>query len=210
MVAKKATKKSARSTSKKVAKKGARRTMTSRPVERVGVMELAGKPATIIGEDVQAGQKAPTFRAQVGLWPGLNTWQEVDVLEETAGKVRILAAVPSLSTSTCDAETRRFNAEAAGLGDDIRIITISSDLPPTQKNWCAAAGVDRVYTVSDHMDMDFATKYGTYMKERRWHRRAVFVVGKDDRLHYVAYMPVLSQQPDYEAVIYAARQLVSA
>lgn len=178
--------------------------------ERTDVIKLGDKFATILGEDVQVGDPAPRFEAQIGVWAGLNIWQGVDPLAATAGKVRILTPLPSLSTSTCDAETRRFNEEAAALGDDIRIIVISSDLPPTQKNWCAAAGVERVYTVSDHLDMDFAAKYGTWMKERRWHRRAVFVVGKDDRLHYVAYMPALSEQPNYAEVIGVAKQLVTA
>ena len=195
---------------KKTTKKTVKKVAPRKPVERKGVMELGGKPATIVGADVKVGQRAPKFIAQVGVWAGLNTWAPVDVLKETAGKVRILAAVPSLSTNTCDVETRRFNEEAAGLGDDIRIITLSADLPPTQKNWCAAAGVERVYTVSDHMDMSFGVKYATYMKERRWHRRAVFVVGKDDRLAYVAYMPQLGEQPNYEEVIRVAKRLVAA
>jgi thiol peroxidase len=197
-------------TKKAVTKSTPRKVAARKPIERQGVMELAGKPATIVGADVKVGQRAPRFTAQAGLWPGINTWAPVDVLTETAGKVRILAAVPSLSTNTCDAETRRFNEEAAGLGDDIRIITLSADLPATQKNWCAAAGVERVYTVSDHMDLSFGTKYATHMKERRWHRRAVFIVGKDDRLAYVAYMPQLGVEPNYAEVIDVAKRLVAA
>ncbi len=180
------------------------------PVERTDVIKLGDKFATIVGEDVKVGDPAPRFRAQVGAWTGFTTWAEVDPLEATAGKVRILAAVPSLSTSVCDAETRRFNEEAASLGDDIRIITISADLPPTLKNWCAAAGVERVATVSDHMDLAFGERYATLMKERRWHRRAVFVVGKDDQIHYAAYMPALGEQPNYEEVLAVARRLIAA
>jgi thiol peroxidase len=60
------------------------------------------------------------------------------------------------------------------------------------------------------MDLGFGAKYATQMKERRWHRRAVFVVGKDDKVHYVAYMPALGDQPNYEEVIGVAKQLVSA
>lgn len=176
------------------------------PIERTDVIKLGDKFATVIGEDVQVGQPAPRFRAQVGAWAGLNTWAEVDVLAETAGRVRILAAVPSLSTRVCDAETRRFNEAASGLGEAVRVITISTDLPPTLKEWCAAAGVDRVYTVSDHLDLDFGDKYATHLKERRWHRRAVFVVGRDDRLVYAAYMPNLGDHPDYAAVLDAAQQ----
>ncbi len=206
MAVKKAAAKAKATTKKKTlpAKPAARK-----PAVRKGVMELAGKPATIIGADLKAGQKAPRFKVQAGVWAGVPTWQEVDALAATAGKVRILAAVPSLSTNVCQAETRRFNEEAAHLGEGVVIITISSDLPPTQKNWCAAEGLERVYTASDHMDLDFGSKYGTHMKERRWHRRAVFVVGKDDKVHYAAYMPSLGDQPNYEEVIALAKQLAA-
>ena len=175
------------------------------PIERQGAMEVGGKPATVVGEEVEVGQAAPRFTSQVGVWPGHDLWSEIDPLEATAGKARILAAVPSLDTSTCDIETRRFNDEAANLGDEIRIITISMDLPPAQKRWCGTAGVERVVTVSDHWAAEFGVKYGALVKHRRQLRRAVFVVGPDDVIRYAAYMPVFGDQPDYEAVLAAAR-----
>ncbi|HRF47688.1 MAG TPA: thiol peroxidase [Anaerolineales bacterium] len=179
-------------------------------IERTDVIKLGDKFATVIGEDVAVGQLAPAFKAQVGSWGELAPWSDVDVLAQTTGKVRILTPLPSLSTGVCDAETRRFNQEAADLGDGVVVIAVSTDLPPTQKSWCAGAGVDRVYTVSDHMDLDFGAKYGTWLKERRWHRRAVFVIGKDDRIVYAAYMSALGEQPTYEDVIAAARQALGA
>jgi thioredoxin-dependent peroxiredoxin len=192
---------------KPAAKRGA---APAAPPERAGLIELAGKPATVVGDDVRVGQAAPHFTAQVGSWVGLNTWDEADPLEATSGKVRILTALPSLDTSVCDTETRRFNEAAASLGDDIRVIAVSMDLPIAQKRWCGAAGVERVMVVSDHLAGEFGVKYGTLIKERRWFRRAVFVVGKDDRLHYVAYMPRLGDEPNYEEVLAAAKQLLAA
>ncbi len=174
-------------------------------IERFGAFELSGKPVTIVGEDLKVGEAAPAFAAQVGTWPGLNTWDAVEPLPATRGKVRVFAAVPSLATNTCDAETRRFNQEAAGLSEEIRIVVVSADLPAMQKNWCGAAGVERVMTVSDHMTLEFGSAYATQIKERRWHRRAVFVVGKDDKVKYVAYMPQLGNEPNYEEVLAAAK-----
>ena len=66
------------------------------------------------------------------------------------GQICLISAVPSLDTPVCDLETRRFNQEAANLGTDVNILTISMDLPFAQKRWCGAAGVDRVQTYSDH------------------------------------------------------------
>ena len=151
----------------------------------------------------------PDFTAQVGVWPGLDLWQEVQPLAATAGQVRILAAVPSLDTNTCNLETRRFNEEAAALSDDIVIITVSTDLPVAQKRWCGAAGVERVRVVSDHMETEFGVRYGALMKERRWLRRAVFVVDRAGRIVYAAYMPKLGEEPDYAAVLEAARQALA-
>lgn len=172
--------------------------------ERFALMQVGGKDVTIIGDDLKVGAAAPDFTAHAP------DWSIVHGLADTQGKVRILAAVPSLETDVCDRETRHFNEEAASLSKDIAIEVISTDLPYTQKRWCGAAGVDQVQTLSDHMAAEFGEKYGVLIKERRILRRAVFVVGKDGRLTYVAYMPKLGDEPDYAAVLDAARRALSA
>lgn len=168
-------------------------------MERKGLMQIAGSDVTIIGPDIKAGQEAPEFTAHA------QDWSFVDVLQATKGKVRIITALPSLGTSVCDTETRRFNQEAASLDSNIAIIGISTDLPYTLKNWCAAAGVDKVMVVSDHYDNNFGEKYGTLVKERRILRRAVFVVNKESKVVYSDYMLTLGDQPNYEEVLVAAK-----
>jgi len=91
------------------------------------------------------------------------------------------------------------------LSKDIVIEVISTDLPYTQKSWCGAAGVDQVMVLSDHMTAEFGEKYGCLIKERRILRRAVFVVDRQDKVTYVAYMPALGVEPNYEEVLGAAR-----
>ena len=168
--------------------------------ERFGLIKVGGKDATVIGDDLKVGGKAPEFTVH-----SLD-WSLKRGLADTEGKVRIIAAVPSLDTEVCDRETRRFNQEAASLSKDIVIEVISTDLPFTQKRWCGAAGVDQVMTLSDHMTAEFGEKYGVLIKERRILRRAVFVVGKDDKLVYVAYMPALGDEPNYSEVLEAAKK----
>jgi thiol peroxidase len=168
--------------------------------ERFGLIKVGGKDATVIGDDLKVGGKAPDFTVQAV------DWTSKKGLSDTQGKVRIIAAVPSLETDVCDRETRRFNQEAASLSKDIVIEVISTDLPYTQKRWCGAAGVDQVMTLSDHMTAEFGEKYGVLIKERRTLRRAVFVVGKDDKLVYVAYMPALGDEPNYPEVLEAAKK----
>src|SRR5699024_6666379 len=99
-----------------------------------------------------------------------------------------------------------FNEEAAGLGDDVKVITVSVDLPFAQKRWCGAAGVERVQTVSDHRDLSFGTAYGVAIKELRLLARAVFVVDRDDKLVHVEVVPEATNHPDYEAAVAAAKK----
>lgn len=169
-------------------------------LERTGILKVGGQDVTIIGEDIQVGQVAPDFVVQA------LDWSIVRGLADTQGKVRILAAVPSLDTEVCDRETRRFNQEASALDKDIVIEVISTDLPFAQKRWCGAAGVDQVMVLSDHLYTEFGQKYGCLIKERRILRRAVFVVDRRGIVTYVAYMPALGVEPNYEEVLKAAKE----
>ena len=170
------------------------------PTVRTDVFKLGDKFATLLGDEVKVGESAPEFTSVVSGWTSANP------LEESKGKVIILSAVPSLDTEVCDRETRRFNQEAAKLSDDIVIYTISTDFPMAQKRWCGAAGVEKVKVVSDVVDAEFGLKYGLLIKERRYLRRAVFVVGRDGKLTYINYLPTLGQEPDYAEVINAAKE----
>ena len=171
--------------------------------ERFGLIKYSGREQTVVGDDIKVGQKAPEFTIQK------TDWLLAKALKETSGKVRVIAAVPSLDTSVCDRETRRFNEEASSLSKDIVIIVVSMDLPAAQKRWCGAAGVDQVMTVSDVVKADFGKKYGTLMKEVRLLRRAVFVVDKQGIVTYVAYMPANSEEPNYPEVLAAAKKALA-
>ena len=167
---------------------------------RSDVFKIGENFATLLGDEVEVGDAAPAFTSVV---PG---WGRVNPLEESKGKVIILSAVPSLDTDVCDRETRRFNEEAAKLSEEIIIYTISTDFPMAQKRWCGAAGVEKVKVVSDVVDAEFGVKYGVLIKERRYLRRSVFIVGRDGKLTYVNYLPTLGEEPNYDDVIQAAKQ----
>jgi thiol peroxidase len=169
-------------------------------IERMGLFEFRGQGVTIVGEDIQVGDQAPEFSAMTRDW----TW--MSALENTEDKVRIIGSLPSLSTSVCDRETKRFNEEVSSLGDDVAVLMVSMDLPFTQAQWCGAAGVERVITLSDQKNGEFGPRYGVLLKEINIFRRAVFVVDRSDKVVYVEYLPVLGDEPDYEAVLEAARK----
>lgn len=166
--------------------------------ERFGDVTSRGNPLTVLGKKVVVGSKAPNFTLVA------NDSSKV-TLDDSAGKVRLISVVPSLDTGICSAQTRRFNEEAAKLGENVAILTVSADLPTAQKRWCGAAGVEQVQTLSDHLDMNFGDAYGTHIKEIRLEQRSVFVVDADGVVTYVEYVPEIAQHPDYEAALAAVR-----
>lgn len=169
--------------------------------ERKGIVTSHGKPLTLVGDEIRVGQTAPDFLV-------LDNALSPVKLSSLRGKVCIVSSVPSLDTPVCDLETRRFNREAAGLGPDAVVLTISMDLPFAQKRWCAAAGITRVQTLSDHRDASFGTSFGMLIKELRLLARAVFVVDRDGTVKYVQVVDEISEEPDYDAALEAARRLV--
>lgn len=162
---------------------------------------MGGKPLELSESMVKVGDRAPDFTA---LDNDLGEFK----LSSTRGKVRILSTVTSLDTSICDIETRRFNEEAAKLGEQVQILTISMDLPFAQKRWCAAAGIEQVKTLSDHKDAAFGLAYGMLIPSIRLLARAIFVVDGDDVIRYIQVVPEIAQEPDYEAVLLAVKELI--
>ena len=169
--------------------------------ERDGLVTMKGNPITLMGTELQVGDKAPDF---VAVDNDLNPVS----FDSFRGKVCIVSSVPSLDTPVCDMETRRFNDEAGRLGDDVEILTISMDLPFAQKRWCGAAGVDRVQTFSDHRDAAFGQAYGVLIKGLRLLARAVFVVDKEGTIRYMELVKEIASEPDYDAVMTALKELV--
>jgi len=169
--------------------------------ERKGAITLRGNPLTLLGKEIKAGASAPDVEL-------LDNELKPVRFSDYKGKVLVVSAVPSLDTPTCDMETRRFNTEAAKLGDSVVILTISTDLPFAQKRWCGAAGVDRVKTLSDHRETAFGLAYGVLIKELRLLARSIFVVDKNGVVQYVQHVKEVAQEPDYGAVIEAVKKLV--
>jgi thiol peroxidase len=169
--------------------------------ERTGLITMRGNPLTLVGNEIKIGERAPDFAV-------LDNNLSPVHLSSFNNKISILSSVPSLDTPVCDIETRKFNEEAGRLGPDVVILTISMDLPFAQKRWCAASGVDKVQTLSDHRDASFGTSYGVLIKELRLLARAVFLVDRQGILQYSQLVQEISREPDYEAILAALKNLI--
>jgi thiol peroxidase len=170
-------------------------------MERNNVMTSKGNPLTLIGPELRVGDKAPDFMVLD------NTLQPV-TLKSSAGKVRMISVVPSLDTSVCDIQTVTFNRRAAELSPEVKLYTVSMDLPFAQARYCAAKAVDRIQTVSDHRDASFGNAYGLLIKELRLLARAVVIVDSHDVIRYVQIVPEMSHEPNYDDAIAALKKVV--
>jgi len=170
--------------------------------ERKNVITLKGNAFTLIGPEIKVGDKAPEFTALAGDLSAVT-------LAASKGKTRLLIAVPSLDTPVCDAETRRFNEEAAKLSN-VETIVISMDLPFAQGRFCQTAGIKNIKTLSDHRDASFGKAYGVLIKELRLLARAVFVVDAHDVVQYVEIVKDVATPPNYDAALNALKQKANA
>ena len=168
-------------------------------MERAGATTLRGNPMTLIGPELKLGDAAPDFDV-------VNDSLQKVTLGSTGNKVRVFSVVPSLDTPVCDAQTKRFNEEAAKLAG-VDIYTVSMDLPFAQKRWCGAFGIDHVKMLSDHRNGSFGEHYGTLIKELRIESRAIFVVDADNKLRHVEYVKEVADHPNYEAAMSVVREL---
>jgi thiol peroxidase len=168
--------------------------------EQKTIVTMKGKPVTLAGKIVKVGQNAPDAEVVAN---------DLSVMKLSSyfGKKCIIASVPSLDTSVCDIETRKFNEEAGKLGSDVVVLTISMDLPFAQKRWCGAAGIKNVITLSDYRYASFGNAYGVLIKDLRLLARAVFVVDKAGVVRYVQIVPEIATEPNYAAVLEAVKNL---
>ncbi len=155
-----------------------------------------GTPMTLVGKPVKTGDTAPDFTI-------LDKTLTARSLKDYVGKTKVLAIYPSIDTGICAMQNRKFNEMATKLSDDIVVLSVSTDLPFAQSRFCAAEGLEKVVTLSDHRDTDFGLKYGFLMEELRLLARGTVVIDKNDVVRYVEIVPEITTEPDYEKALTA-------
>jgi thiol peroxidase len=152
------------------------------------------------GELPSVGGKAPAFK--------LTTKSLEDVgLEAFAGKKKVITINPSLDTGVCATTAKTFNEKAGSL-DNTVVIVVSSDLPFAAKRFCEAEGVDNVQTLSMMRDRNFAKDYGLLMEDgplAGLTARAVLVLDENDTVKHAELVSEVTNEPDYDAAIAAAK-----
>jgi len=168
---------------------------------KINSVTMKGQPLTLSGDGVELGDAIADCEL-VG-----KDLQSIK-LSSFAGKICVISCMPSLDTSVCDMMTRKFSQEIVSLGDDVVLLAITMDLPFAQGRWCIAADVENVHMLSDHRNCEFGESFGVLIKDLRLLARAVFIVDKKGIVRYKQVVGELTHEPDYDAVLQAAKQLV--
>jgi len=185
------------------------RTLQGRRKEQVSIGERIGEAfelderLTVIGNKLQPGDAAPDFI--------LDSFDSEDAtaqsvrLTDSKGMVRVLNVVNSLDTPVCHVETLHREKALGELPSNVRLHTISMDLPFVQARWRAGQKVTH-QALSAHRSEQFGQEYGVLLKEWRLLRRAVFVVDHGGRIVHAEYVADQMQEPDHIAANKAVGQ----
>lgn len=168
------------------------------PEQRAGVATFGGKPVTLLGPELKAGDRAPNFKL-------VDKDLKLVRLNSLGHRVKVISVVTSLDTGICDEQTRKFNSELSKFGERVALLTVSADTPFAQGRFCSLAGITHK-VASDYRDAKFGKKYGSLMKELRLLLRSVFVVGKDGKIKYAYYSKENGTHPDYEGALSAVKK----
>jgi thiol peroxidase len=94
------------------------------------------------------------------------------------------------------------------MSTNVRVYTISMDLPFAQSRWMTSANAAH-QALSAHRSEKFGQDYGVLLKEWRLLQRAVFVIDGSDKIVQAEYVADQMLEPDYLAAVEAVNRLAS-
>jgi thiol peroxidase len=167
----------------------------------MATITFKGSPVETIGSLPAVNTKAPDF--------SLAKTDLSDVsMNDFAGKQLILNIFPSIDTPVCAASARRFNEEAGKL-DNTFVLCISADLPFAHNRFCELEGLKDVIPLSVFRSPGFGKDYGVTITTgplAGLMSRAVVILDKSGTVTYTQQVPDIAEEPDYDAVLEAARK----
>ena len=167
-------------------------------MSRQGAVTFKGNPMTLAGDEVKAGQPAPSFTMHVfegGIKPV--------TLADLKGKPSFISVVPSLDTPVCQMQTKKFNEQLSTLGDKVNAWTVSLDLPFAMNRFCGAESIKNMRAVSDYQDRTFGKNWGMLIEELKILARGAFVLDKDGKVVYAETVKEVASEPNYDAALQA-------
>ncbi|WP_292663297.1 thiol peroxidase [Nitratifractor sp.] len=168
----------------------------------MATVTLKGNEVKLAGKEKNVGDKAPE----------VNVVKSDDLSDITVGgakeNAQLIIAVPSLDTPVCAMETTKFNNQAAGV-EGLEVTVVSMDLPFAAKRFCSTEGIENLTVASDYRNKDFANEYGVLIAEGPLAgvtARAIFVIDRDGNIVYKQLVPEITEEPNYEEALEAAKK----
>lgn len=171
-------------------------------IERPNAIRSKGNPMTLLGPELRVGEKAPDFRV-------VDAVLRPVTLKDTTGVLRLFSVVPSLDTNVCDIQTKTFNARAQQLSDDVKLYTVSMDLPYAQTRYVETKRIDKVKMLSDYKERSFGQNWGLLIKETMLLARSVIILDENDIVQYIQIVPESSHEPNYEEALSALKKVIA-
>ena len=167
----------------------------------MATVTLKGNECNLTGNEINVGDNAPE----------VTVVKSDDLSEVTVGgakdKAQLVIVVPSLDTPVCAMETTKFNNQAAGI-DGLEVTVVSMDLPFAAKRFCSTEGIENLTVASDFRNKDFGKAYGMLIADGPLAgvlARGIFVIGKDGKVAYKQLVPEITEEPNYEEALEAAK-----
>jgi thiol peroxidase len=160
---------------------------------------------TLAGNEINCGDMAPIVTVV-----NCNPMLQNETVGGAQDDVQLVVVVPSLDTPVCDAETRKFNTEAASI-DGVNTTVVSMDLPFAAAKFCSTAGIENLKVCSDFRNKEFANAYGMLLADGPLAGltcRAIFVIGRDGNVCYKELVSEITAEPDYDAALEAAKNAI--
>jgi thioredoxin-dependent peroxiredoxin len=171
-------------------------------VEKPGAIHRGDKPLTLVGKTLDVGDPMPAVQladAKLG---------KID-LGALRGKLVVLSVVPSIDTKVCEAQTHRMSDAIPTLPPGTTVITVSRDLPFAQGRFAEEA-MTQTMMGSDYHGGAFGRAFGVEVKETGLLARSVWVIGPDGKIGYRELVDDQGTEPNYDAMVAAAKRIAGA
>jgi len=162
-----------------------------------------GEPLQLLGSPLLEGETAPRILLTDNNLQDL-TW---DTLNPTSWK--IISVVPSIDTSTCATQSKKLNSILRDHRDMLELITVSLDLPFAQTRWAESERCLESKYASDYKYRKFGRDFGVYINSLGLLTRAVFLLSPRLFIEHVEYVPNISDEPNYEALLDKIKKIES-
>ena len=175
---------------------------------RPGLVTAGGSPVTLLGPPLEVGAPAPDFSTVVADDVGAITTVR---LADTPATVRLFSILPSVDTSVCAEQARRFDAELEALGDAVVLYTVSVDTPYRLHGFNREHGLARTGGLSDYRpERSFGCAWGMLVEEDQELCRACVVLDPAGVVRVVEVAPDTWDHLDYRAVLSALREVLAS